>query len=371
MVSSKHQLDPVRVSQSDLAAILYSSGTTGKVKGVMLTHRNLIAQVASYCASWQQQETPAAMLFTMPYFHVFGFLYCVRSVALSEMAVVMERFELKKMLRAVEEFRVTHTALTPPVVVAMLKDGLTDGYDLSSLEGVVCGAAPLGKDSIAAFMARFPKVVFLQSYGLTESTAGIFRMVGLEESKHLGSVGRLSGGFEAKIVEPETGDALPPLKQGELWIRGPTIMKGYIRDAKATSETLLKDGWMRTGDLCYIDEGGFLFIVDRLKELIKYKGFQVAPAELEQLLLSHPEIADAAVIPYPDEEGGEVPMAFVVRQPQSQSSLNEAEIMNFVAKQVAPYKKIRRVAFVSSIPKSPAGKLLRKDLMKIAVPSRL
>ncbi|KAH7511262.1 hypothetical protein JRO89_XSUnG0214900 [Xanthoceras sorbifolium] len=346
----------------------------------MLTHRNLIAQVASYCASWQQQETPAAMLFTMPYFHVFGFLYCVRSVALSEMAVVMERFELKKMLRAVEEFRVTHTALTPPVVVAMLKDGLTDGYDLSSLEGVVCGAAPLGKDSIAAFMARFPKVVFLQltciadslkSYGLTESTAGIFRMVGLEESKHLGSVGRLSGGFEAKIVEPETGDALPPLKQGELWIRGPTIMKGYIRDAKATSETLLKDGWMRTGDLCYIDEGGFLFIVDRLKELIKYKGFQVAPAELEQLLLSHPEIADAAVIPYPDEEGGEVPMAFVVRQPQSQSSLNEAEIMNFVAKQVAPYKKIRRVAFVSSIPKSPAGKLLRKDLMKIAVPSRL
>ncbi|KAK0589371.1 hypothetical protein LWI29_013338 [Acer saccharum] len=375
MASSKHQLDPVRVSQSDLAAIMYSSGTTGKVKGVMLTHRNLIAQVAISWGSQQQQqqrESPAAMLFTMPYFHIYGFYYCVRSVALSEVAVVMERSELKKMLRAVEELKVTHVALTPPVVLALSKDGLTEGYDLSSLEGVVCGSAPLGKDSIVTFMARFPKVVFVQAYGLTESTAGISLTEGPEESKHWGSVGRLSWGLEAKIVDPETGYALPPLNHGELWIRGPIVMKGYIGDAKATGETLFKDGWMRTGDLCYIDEHGFVFVVDRLKELIKFKGFQVAPAELEQLLLSHPEIADAAVVPYPDDEAGEVPMAFVVRQLQSRSRLiNEAEIMNFVAKQVAPYKKIRRLEFVNSIPKSPAGKILRKDLIKIAVPSRL
>ncbi|KAK3183759.1 hypothetical protein Dsin_031045 [Dipteronia sinensis] len=377
MTSSKHQLDPVRVSQSDLAAIMYSSGTTGKVKGVMLTHRNLIAQVAIACGSRPQRESPAVMLFTMPYFHMYGFYYCLRSVALSEVAVVMERSELKKMLRAVEEFRVTQAALTPPLVVAAIsKDGLTEGYDLSSLEGVVCGAAPLGKDSIVAFMAMFPKVVFAQAYGLTESTAGLSRMEGQEESKHWGSSGRLSWGLEAKIVDPETGDALPPRKHGELWIRGPIVMKGYIGDVKATGETLLKDGWMRTGDLCYIDEDGFVFVVDRLKELIKFKGFQVAPAELEQLLLSHPEIADAAVVPYPDEEAGEVPMAFVVRQLQSKSKsksrlIKEAEIMDFVAKRVSPYKKIRRVEFVNSIPKSPAGKILRKDLIKIALPSRL
>ncbi|KAK0588838.1 hypothetical protein LWI29_006086 [Acer saccharum] len=367
-MSSKYAIDRVTVSQSDLAAIMFSSGTTGKVKGVMLTHRNLTAQVAIACSFWQQRESPAVMLYTMPYFHIFGFFYCFKSVALSEVVVVMERFDMMNMLKAVEEFRVTHTALTPPVVVAMSKGGLTDGYDLSSLEGVLCGAAPLGKDAIAAFTARFPKVGMVQGYGLTESSGSIFRTSGPEECKHWGSAGRISGGMEAKIVDPETGEALPPHRAGEIWLRGPTIMKGYIGDPGATSETLLKDGWMRTGDLCYIDEGGFLFVVDRLKELIKYKGYQVAPVELEQILLSHPDIADAAVVPYPDEESGQVPMAFVVRQPQS--NLNQAQIMDFVAKRVAPYKKIRRVTFVNSIPKNPSGKILRKELRKVvAVPT--
>ncbi|KAK4845614.1 hypothetical protein QYF36_007098 [Acer negundo] len=207
----------------------------------------------------------------------------------------------------------------------------------------------------------------MKGYGLTESTASVSRTIGPEECKRWGSAGKISGGIEAKIVDPETGKALPPRREGEIWIRGPTIMKGYIGDPGATSETLLKDGWMRTGDLCYIDEAGFLFVVDRLKELIKYKGYQVAPVELEQLLLSHPDIADAAVIPYPDEVAGQVPMAFVVRQ--LRSNLNQAQIMDFVAKRVAPYKKIRRVAFVNSIPKNPSGKILRKELRKVAVPT--
>lgn len=356
-------IEPVEVSQSDLAAILYSSGTTGRVKGVMLTHRNLIASVASPYAYRTERKSPAVLLYTVPYFHVFGFFYSLKSVALNEGVVLMERFNLRKMMRAVEEFRVTHMVVTPPVVVAMAKTDVTDGYDLSSLEGVACGAAPIAKDLVSAFMAKFPRVVFLQGYGLTESTGTAWRAVGQEESVHWGSTGRLSGGFEAKIVDPDTGHALPPCKQGELWIRGPTIMKGYIGDPEATSATLVADGWLRTGDLCYIDEEGFLFVVDRLKELIKYKGYQVAPAELEHLLQSHPEIVDAAVIPYPDEEAGQVPIAFVVRQPQS--SLGEAEIIDFVAKQVSPYKKIRRVTFVNSLPKSATGKLLRKDLRKI------
>ncbi|KAK7266905.1 hypothetical protein RIF29_19566 [Crotalaria pallida] len=358
------QLGRVEVSQSDVAVILYSSGTTGKVKGVMLTHRNLMAMVGVYDAVVVRKEKPAVFLYTIPFFHVYGFTYNLRAMVLSDTVVIMERFSLRGMLSAVERFKVTHLAVVPPLVVAMVKDGVTEGYDLRSLEGVACGAAPLGKDTVAAFKMKFPGVVIVQGYGLTESTAGIVRTMTPEEASRLGTTGRLVPGVEAKIVNPNTGEAMPPGEQGELWVRGPSIMKGYAGDPEATSATLV-DGWLRTGDLCYFDNEGFMYVVDRLKELIKYKGYQVAPAELEQLLQTHPEIKDAAVIPYPDEEAGQVPMAFVVRQPQS--SLGKAEILDYVAKQVAPYKKIRHVAFVDSIPKNAAGKILRKDLNKIAL----
>ncbi|CAL5418014.1 unnamed protein product [Camellia sinensis] len=285
----------------------------------------------------------------MPFFHVYGFFNSLKSVAVSETVVVMERFDLRKMMKAVEEFRVTNAVAAPPMVVAMAKEDVAEGYDLRSLEGVGCGGSPLAKEVIAAFKAKF----VAEGYGLTESTGIAFRAVTPEECERLGSVGRLLGNCQAKIVDPHTGIALPPCNC-------------YVGNKEATSATLLADGWSRTGDLCYIDNEGFLFIVDRLKELIKYKGYQVPPAELEQLLQSHPEIVDAAVVPYPDEEVGQVPMAFVVRHPQS--NLNEAQAMDFVAKQVAPYKKIRRVAFVNSIPKSPAGKILRKELRKITIP---
>ncbi|KAJ8750102.1 hypothetical protein K2173_014017 [Erythroxylum novogranatense] len=356
----------VDVSQTDVAAILYSSGTTGKVKGVMLTHRNLIAEVSAFYTLKRERKSPAVIFYTVPYFHVYGFFYSFKSVALSETVVVMEKFELKKMLTAMEEFRVTHVAVAPPVVVSMTKSGLTDEYDLRSLERVGSGGAPLGKDVIASFKSRFPSVQLWQGYGLTESCGGVFRQAAAEECVRSGSVGRLCGGCEAKIVDPETGNALPPGKHGELWIRGPIVMKGYVGDPEATSATLVSDGWLRTGDLCYIDEEGFLFVVDRLKELIKYKGYQVPPAELEQLLQSHPEIADAAVIPFPDDEAGQIPMAFVVKQPHS--NLNEQEVVNYVAQQVAPYKKVRRVVFINSIPKSSAGKILRKDLRSMVLP---
>ncbi|KAK7316110.1 hypothetical protein VNO77_34836 [Canavalia gladiata] len=353
-----------QVSQSDVAAILYSSGTTGNMKGVMLTHRNLTALAAVYDAVRVNRKQPAMFLYTMPFFHVYGFTFCLRAMVLSETVVIMERFSLRRMLTAVERFRVTHLAVVPPLVVALTKDGVTDGYDLRSLEGIACGAAPLGKETAKAFKSKFQGVAIVQGYGLTESTAGIVRSMTSEETNMEGAIGKLVAGVEAKIVNPNTGEAMFPGEVGELWIRGPTIMKGYVGDPEATSATLL-DGWLRTGDLCYFNNEGFLYVVDRLKELIKYKGYQVAPAELEGLLQSHPEINDAAVIPYPDEEAGQVPMAFVIRQPQS--SLGEAEIIDFVAKQVPPYKKIRHVAFVDSIPKNAAGKILRRELTKIAV----
>ncbi|KAL0431583.1 UNVERIFIED_CONTAM: 4-coumarate--CoA ligase-like 9 [Sesamum radiatum] len=356
----------VEVSQNDVAAILFSSGTTGHAKGVVITHRNFIAVTASFYYQRQQRSSPVVGLYITPYFHVFGFHYTLKSVALAETVVVMERYELSKMLRAVEEFKVTNLAVVPPIVVAMVKSNLTKNFDLGSLEAVGSGAAPLGIDLIEAFAKKFPKIFIFQGYGMTETSGAAIRTSSPDEYQRWGSVGKLFGNNEAKIVDPDTGIALPPGKLGELWTKGPTLMKGYVDDPKATSETLVSDEWLRTGDVCYVDNEGFFFVVDRIKELIKYKGYQVPPAELEQLLLAHPDIVDAAVIAYPDEEAGQVPLALVVRHPRSR--LDEGQIIEFIGKQVAPYKKIRRVVLVSSIPKSPSGKILRKELRKIYLP---
>ncbi|KAK3040802.1 hypothetical protein RJ639_029146 [Escallonia herrerae] len=340
-------LELPEVFQSDTAAILYSSGTTGKIKGVVLTHGNIIATMAGARAGIQARTSPAVALCTVPYFHVYGFIYCVRSVAFGDSVVSMRRFDLQLMLRAVEEFKVTHLALAPPVAVAIANGGggVVERFDLGSLEAVLSGGAPLTNAVVERFKGRFPDLPILQAYGLTETTGAVTRTIGPSESKVLGATGRLISNCQAKIVDPHSGIGLPPNKQGELWVRGPYVMKGYVSDEKAFTPVLDSEGWLRTGDLCYFNSEGFLFFVDRLKELIKYKAYQVPPAELEQLLQSHPDVVDAAVIPYPDEEAGQVPMAFVV----------------------APYKKIRRVSFIDSIPKNAPGKVLRKELIKLSL----
>ncbi|XP_024044973.1 4-coumarate--CoA ligase-like 9 isoform X2 [Citrus clementina] len=291
------------VYQSDPAAILYSSGTTGKVKGVLLSHLNVIAIIAGYYHVTEEtdpNEGPPphpVSFFTLPMFHVFGFFMLVRAASKGETLVFMERFDFEKMLKAVENYRVTYMPVSPPLIVAFINSKLTDKYDLSSLQLLGCGGAPLGKEVTLKFKEKFPNVEIRQGYGLTETGGAGSRVIGPDEAKRHGSVGRLAELMEAKIVDPATGEALPPGQKGELWLRGPTIMKGYVGDDKATSETVHSEGWLKTGDLCYFDSNGFLFIVDRLKELIKYKAYQVPPVELEHLLHSNPEIADAAVIP--------------------------------------------------------------------------
>ncbi|KAF7833957.1 4-coumarate--CoA ligase-like 9 [Senna tora] len=355
------------VRQSDTAAILFSSGTTGKVKGVMLSHGNLIALIGGFyhlrhLVEPVENEPDPVSLFTLPLFHVFGFFMLVRAISMGETLVLMERFDFEGMLKVVERYRVTYMPVSPPLIVALAKSELVNKYDISSLRLLGCGGAPLGKEVAEKFNERFPDVQIVQGYGLTESGGGATRMIGAEEAKRHGSVGRLAENMEAKIVDPVSGEALPPGQKGELWIRGPTIMKGYVRNEEATAETLDSEGWLKTGDLCYFDSHGFLYIVDRLKELIKYKAYQVPPAELEHILHTNPEIADAAVIPYPDEDAGQIPMAFVVRKPGS--NITAPQVMDFVAKQVAPYKKIRRVAFINAIPKNPAGKILRRELVE-------
>ncbi|KAL6616552.1 hypothetical protein ACP70R_038822 [Stipagrostis hirtigluma subsp. patula] len=372
----KAALPPVAVKQSDTAAVLYSSGTTGRVKAVAISHRNLVALIDVHrnnrenlareaAEAGEEPPPPTVTLFPLPLFHVFGFMMMLRSVSMGETAVLMERFDLGAALRAVERYRVTLLPAAPPLLVAMTKSEEARRRDLSSLLVIGIGGAPLGREVAESFAAIFPNVELVQGYGLTESSGSVASTVGPEECKAYGSVGKLASHMEAKIVDPATGEALGPGQRGELWIRGPVVMKGYVGDSEATAATMDSEGWLKTGDLCYFNEDGFLYIVDRLKELIKYKGYQVPPAELEHILHSHPGIMDAAVIPYPDEDAGQLPMAFIARKPGS--NLTEQQVMDYVAKHVAPYKKVRRVAFINAIPKSPAGKILRRELVQQAL----
>ncbi|RZC51129.1 hypothetical protein C5167_019554 [Papaver somniferum] len=351
-----------KISQSDTAAILYSSGTTGRVKGVTLSHRNLIASVAEVYAYKQmlKMSTRAVNYSTVSLFHIYGFTAVLESVTMADTFVIpMKRFDFCGMLKAIEKFKVTVLAAVPPIILAMTK-----------VEGIRCGGSLLRTEVIVKFGKHFPDIAIRQGYGMTEAACAIFRAADAWDCRQLGSTGKLVANMQVKIVDPATGVALPPCKQGELWAKGPSIMKGYLGEgAEGISSAIDSEGWLKTGDLCYVDNEGFLYVVDRLKELIKYKGYQVPPAELEELLFSHPDILDAAVIPYPDEEAGEVPMAFVVRK--TQTSIDKTQVIDFISKQVAPFKKIKRVEFIDSIPRTAAGKILRKELKTLALSKML
>ncbi|CAL9224464.1 unnamed protein product [Arabidopsis halleri] len=353
-----------RVNKDDTAILLYSSGTTGRSKGVNSSHGNLIAHVARYIVEpfEQPQQT---FICTVPFFHTFGLLnFVLATIALGSTVVILPRFDLGEMMATAEKYRAKTLILVPPVLVTMINraDEIMAKYDVSFLKTVRCGGAPLSKEVTEGFKKKYPTVDVYQGYALTESNGAGASIDSVEESRRYGAVGLLSCGVEARIVDPNTGRVMGMNQTGELWLKGPSIAKGYFRNEE---ELITSEGWLKTGDLCYIDDDGFLFIVDRLKELIKYKGYQVPPAELEALLLSHPDILDAAVIPFPDKEAGQYPMAYVARK--SGSNLCEKKVIDFISKQVAPYKKIRKVAFIDSIPKTPSGKTLRKDLIKFAI----
>ncbi|KAF8407321.1 hypothetical protein HHK36_006448 [Tetracentron sinense] len=365
--SDETDIPDVKISPDDVVALPYSSGTTGLPKGVMLTHKGLVTSVAQQVDGENPNlyfSSEDVVLCVLPLFHI----YSLNSVLLCGLRVgaailLMQKFEIVSLMELVQKYKVTIAPFVPPIVLAIAKSPAVDNYDLSSIRTVMSGAAPMGKELEDTVRAKLPNAKLGQGYGMTEAGPVLSMCLAFAKEPFeikSGSCGTVVRNAEMKIVDPDTGASLPRKQAGEICIRGAQIMKGYLKDPEATERTIDKEGWLHTGDVGYIDDDEELFIVDRLKELIKYKGFQVAPAELEALLLNHPNISDAAVVPMKDDLAGEVPVAFVVKS--NGSKITEDDIKQYISKQVVFYKRIGRVFFTETIPKAPSGKILRKDL---------
>ncbi|MFD7894096.1 AMP-binding protein [Streptomyces sp. NPDC059743] len=346
----------------DIAALPYSSGTTGVPKGVMLTHRSIATNLAQLEPVMPMRRGDR-ILAVLPFFHIYG-LTALMNAPLRHGAtvVVLPRFDLDQFLGAIEKHRINGLYVAPPIVLALAKHPAVAQYDLSSLEYVLSAAAPLDARLAAACSARLNLPPVRQAYGMTELSPGTHVVPLTAASPPPGAVGKLLPGTEMRIVSLDDPDKdTGPGAEGEILIRGPQVMKGYLGRPEATAEMIDADGWVHTGDVGRTDDDGWLFVVDRVKELIKYKGFQVAPADLEALLLTHEAIADAAVIGVHDTDGNEVPKAYIVRQPGAEA-LTEGDVMTYVAERVAPYKKVRRVEFIGNVPRAASGKILRREL---------
>jgi acyl-CoA synthetase (AMP-forming)/AMP-acid ligase II len=347
-----------------LAALPYSSGTTGRAKGVMLTHRNLVANVAQ-TSPVLRVGADDTVLAVLPFFHIYG-MNTIMNLTLRNRGtlVTMPRFDLPQFLELIQARRVTYLFIAPPIAVALAKHPLVADVDTSSVRVIVCGAAPMDEALGKALLARIPATL-LQGFGMTELSPVSHVTPFDDPDISVGSIGLAVPNIEFRVVDPATGEEIHAVPggrtaPGEMLVRGPNVMAGYLGNEEATTATIEPDGFLHTGDIIEVGPRGEVYVVDRLKELIKYKGYQVPPAELEALLLTHPAVADAAVVAHPDEEAGEIPRAFIVRQPGDETSAEE--LMAYVAERIAPHKRIRLVDFIEAVPKSASGKILRKDL---------
>ncbi|MEX1255868.1 MAG: AMP-binding protein [Dehalococcoidia bacterium] len=352
------EIDPER----DIAVLPYSSGTTGLPKGVMLSHYNLTSNTRQMEGIGLTTEQSVILAF-LPFFHIYGLMVLLNgSLAMGGTCLVMPRFDPDQTLYLIEKYRVTDFYVVPPALLALVHHPGLEHHDHSSLRFILSGAAPLPPEVGEMAAERFG-CAMIQGYGLTE-TSPLTNANPLDAARPLSAGAAVPDTLE-KVVDAESLAELPVGETGELLIQGPQVMLGYWKNPDATAASIIGEGedrWLRTGDIARLDEDGYVYIVDRAKEMIKYKGYQVAPAELEGVIMEHPSVLDAAVIPKRDFEAGEVPKAFVVLREGREASARD--VMLFVEERVAPYKKLRELEFVPSIPKTASGKILRRELIE-------
>lgn len=357
---------PPAATDPDAVALLpYSSGTTGLPKGVLLTHTNLVTMVRQVqaAARFTEEDTVLALA---PFFHVLGGIVTMAvPLAAGATVVTIPRFDPTLVLDVIERHRISLTAVPPPVAAFLAHHPAVAGRDLSSLQLLAVGGAALPVPVHQAVAARLPGCVVAQGWGLTETTAGIC-VPDRDRPSPPGTVGRLLPNTELTVMEPETGRALGTGEPGEFWVRGPQVMAGYLNQPAATAQIIDPDGWLHTGDLGHVDADGNVVVLDRLKELIKVDGYQVAPAELENLLLTHPAITDAAVVGRPDDRHGEIPVAYVV----AARPLDIPSVQSWMAQHSAPYKRVAEIVVVDELPRTPSGKLLRRALREQPQPTQ-
>ncbi len=346
-----------RAGMNDLAALPYTSGTTGFPKGVMLTHANLTANQQQFFAAVPVRREDV-FLNVLPYFHIYALnLLMTGAISLGATQVIMPRFDMVEYCTLIERHRATVCFIVPPIVLGLAMSPEVEKHDFSSVRFFFSGAAPLAPDPARRMIQRIGKPM-IQGYGLTETSPVTHaNPIG---AAVLESIGPVITGTEDKIVDLDTGTkTVADGEVGEICVRGPQVMRGYWNKPQDTAD-VIRDGWFHTGDVGRRDEKGYVFIVDRKKEFIKYKGFGVGPAEVEAVLCEHPAVADAGVIGKANDEAGEIPKAFVQLRPNAQATADE--LIAFVKERIADYKRVREIEFIDKVPRTASGKILRREL---------